>query len=77
MFKRVCSGLFLSAALLVIPASAQGSFESSGLGELESSGLGMLDPWGVGPLSRAEGAMSLSQWQDSDVEVLTGREALQ
>ena len=72
MFKRVCSGLLLSAALLVVPASAQGSFESSGLGELESSGLGMLDPWGVGPLSRAEGAMSLSQWQDSDVEVLTG-----
>ena len=72
MFKRVCSGLFLSAALLVVPASAQGSFESSGLGELESSGLGMLDPWGVGPLSRADGAMSLSQWQDSDVEVLTG-----
>ena len=72
MFKRVCSGLFLSAALLVVPASAQGSFESSGLGELESSGLGMLDPWGVGPLSRAEGAMSLSQWQDSDIEVLTG-----
>lgn len=72
MFKSVFSGLFLSAALMVPPANAQGSFESSGLGELESSGLGMLDPWGVGPLSRADGAMSLSQWQDSDIEVLTG-----
>lgn len=60
MFKYA----FIAALSAVsFSASAQGTFESTGLGEI--------DPWGVGALARNEGALPNTLWQNSDPEILS------
>lgn len=61
MLKRVV--VALSAIALSTSVSAQGTFDSFGLGDI--------DPWGIGTLSRAEGALSNTIWQNSDADVLS------
>ncbi len=60
MFKRAC----LAAALFTasFSATAQSTFESSGLGDI--------DPWGIGTLSRSEGALPNTLWANTDTATL-------
>lgn len=60
MFKYACLAV---VSAFTFYASAQGTFESSGLGDI--------DPWGVGTLSRAEGALPNTLWQNSDEKTLS------
>lgn len=54
--------VFGAIAAISLPATAQSTFESSGLGDI--------DPWGVGTLARSDGALPNTLWSNSDPEVL-------
>lgn len=60
MFKYACLAI---VSAFTLSASAQGTFESMGLGDI--------DPWGVGALSRADGALPNTLWQNSDEQTLS------
>lgn len=64
MFKRLALPAFASLGLCLLQplASAQGSFESTGLGDI--------DPWGIGAISRAEGALPVDMWQGSEADTV-------